>query len=224
MAGAQGKARSCTGRGQIGARGIPRAGVVTTAGLLLAAGTSRRMEAAKLLLPVGTEPLVRVSATVLLAAGLFPVFAVLGHRATEVALALAGLPVVCITNPRFAQGMGTSLAAGVAALPFSTISAVVALGDMPGVLPETIRTLLAARGTRGIAVPTYRGQRGHPVVFEMQRYRASLEHLEGDRGARALLATHPEEVVEVPVEDPGVALDLDTQEEYLAWLRTRKQP
>jgi len=178
----------------------------------------------KVLLPTGGVPLVRIVATTLLDAGLSPVLAVLGFRAPEVAAALAGLPVVCITNPRFAQGMGTSLAAGIAALPSSTTSAVIALGDMPGVLPETIRALLLARGSRDIAVPSYGGRRGHPVVFEMQRYRAWLEHLDGDRGARAVLASHPEDVVEVPVEDPGVVLDLDTKEEYLAWLHTRKRP
>lgn len=195
-----------------------------TAGLIVAAGESRRMGSCKVLLPAGGVPLVRIVATTLLDAGLSPVLAVLGFRAPEVAAALAGLPVICTTNPRFAQGMGTSLAAGVAALPSPTTSAVIALGDMPGVLPETIRALLLARGSRGIAVPTYGGQRGHPVVFEMQRYRAWLEHLGGDRGARALLVTHPEDVVEVPVEDPGVVLDLDTQEEYLAWLHTLKRP
>lgn len=194
------------------------------AGLLLAAGESQRMGRCKLLLPIGGVAMVRVAATALLGAGLSPVLAVLGSRAAEVAAALVGLPLVCITNPRFTQGMGTSLAAGVAALPSSATSAVIALGDMPGVRPDTIRALLAARGTRGIAVPTYRGLRGHPVVFDMQRYRGSLEQWKGDRGARALLAGHPEDVVEVPVEDPGVTVDLDTQEEYLAWLSTPGPP
>lgn len=190
-----------------------------TAGVLLAAGESRRMgESLKLLLPAGGEPLVRHAARALLDAGLSPVVAVVGYRAPEVAKALAGLPLECVTNPRFARGMGTSLAAGVGALPAAAEVAVIALGDMPAVRPDTIRTLLRDRRESGIAVPLCQGRRGHPVVFDLTRYRNQLLALDGDLGARAILAAHPEDVARVPVEDPGVLLDLDTRGEYEAWM------
>ena len=196
-----------------------------TGGILLAAGESRRMgEAAKLLLAVGGQPLVRVCARALVDAGLAPVIAVLGSRAQEVRESLAGLPVRCIDNPRFSRGMGTSLAAGVAALPATLDAAVIALGDMPAVGSETVRVLLLARGERGITVPVYRGRRGHPVVFDLSRYREHLQALDGDRGARAILEAHPDDVARVPVDDPGVVLDLDTREEYEGWLRRECHP
>jgi molybdenum cofactor cytidylyltransferase len=175
-------------------------------------------EANKLLLPVDNEPLVRVCARTLLAAGLSPVIAVLGSQGDEVRQALAGLEVRCIENPRYLQGMGTSLAAGVAALPATVDTAVIALGDMPSVDPETIRALLRAGGERGIVVPEHRGRRGHPVVFDLSRYREELMALSGDRGARTILKAHPDDVARVPVDNPGVLLDLDTRQEYETWL------
>jgi len=181
-------------------------------------------EVSKLLLPVGGEALVRVSARALVDAGLSPVVAVLGCRAAEVERALTGMPLQCITNPRFAQGMGTSLALGITALPPAATCAVVALGDMPAVHPDTIRTLLRARGPLGIAAPVYRGRRGHPVVFDLLRYRAQLGTLDGEAGARAILDAHPEDVARVPVEDPGVVLDLDTPEQYQTWLNGTPEP
>jgi molybdenum cofactor cytidylyltransferase len=62
------------------------------------------------------------------------------------------------------------------------------------------------------------------VVFDLVRYRKQLLALDGDRGARAILATHPDDVARVPVDDPGVVLDLDTREEYEAWVQTEPHP
>ncbi len=187
------------------------------AGVLLAAGASTRMGgAAKLLLPVAGRPMVRASASVLLEAGLSPVMVVLGWRAREVQDALAGLTVQVLRNPDFRRGMGSSLAAGVAALGPDVTTAVVALADMPWIRPETVRALLEARRDRGIAVPVFQGRRGHPVVFDLTRYRGALTELEGDRGARSILRRNPGDVVGLAVSDPGVLCDVDTPEDYAA--------
>ncbi|MFU8856170.1 MAG: NTP transferase domain-containing protein [Deferrisomatales bacterium] len=190
---------------------------MVTAGVLLAAGASRRMgKVNKLLLPVGGIPIVRRVARAMLEGGLSPVVVVLGADGAAVRSALEGLPVRFVTNPRHEEGMGTSVAAGVGALGAKTAAAAVVLGDLPGLRPREVRAVADgfAASRRGIALPVREGRRGHPVVFDLGRYRGRLTALGGDEGARALLAEHPEDVVEVEVEDAGVLEDLDTPGQY----------
>ncbi len=187
------------------------------AGILLAAGTSARMGGAnKLLLPYRGEPLVCGPARALVDAGLHPVIVVVGHEAGAVARAVDHLPVRTVVNPDFREGMGASLRAGVEALPPDAVAVAVALGDLPGLSGEMVRAVVEAfrASSRGIAVPVFQGRRGHPVVFDLGRYRAALLGLRGDRGARAVVAAHPEDVLEVPVNDPGAVEDVDTPEAY----------
>jgi molybdenum cofactor cytidylyltransferase len=186
------------------------------AGLLLAAGASRRMGRPKLLLPVGGKPMLRWAAEALVAAGLSPVVAVLGHEALAVGETLAGLPVLRLENRSYPEGQASSLRAGVGALPPTCRAAAVALGDMPGLRAAAVVKLVEAfrSGGKGIALPVYHGRRGHPVVFDLERYRTELLALSGDEGGRSLLARHTEDVLEVPVGDAGVLLDVDTPEAY----------
>lgn len=191
------------------------------AGLLLAAGRSTRMAGGgKLLRELGGAPLVRRAAEVLVDAGLEPVVVVVGPDGAPIRQALRGLPVRFAENPRPEEGMASSLAAGVAALPAEAAAVAVALGDMPDLAAATVRALAdALEGTaRGIAVPTFGGRRGHPVLFRLPACRAPLLGLRGDRGARDLLAANPADVIEVPVDDAGILLDVDTEAD-LARLR-----
>ena len=188
-----------------------------TAGILLAAGVSARMGGAnKLLLPWRGEPMVRLPARALVEAGLRPVIAVLGHEAGAVGRALEALPVRTVFNPDFREGMGASLRAGVQALPPDAVAVAVALGDLPALSAPIVRAVVAAfrASPRGIAVPVFRGRRGHPVVFDLERYRPALLGLRGDRGARDVVAAHPGDVLEVPVDDPAVIRDVDTPDAY----------
>lgn len=187
------------------------------AGLLLAAGQSRRMGGgSKLLLPIAGKTLVRRAAETLLAAELAPVLVVVGQDPEAVRRELAGLPLGFVENPRYADGMASSIVAGVSALGDAPRAVAIALGDMPRTSPDTVRALLrafAASG-KGIAVPVHGSRRGHPVVFDLREYRHALLALDGDAGARSVLATHSEDVLEVPVDDPGVLIDVDTPEDY----------
>ena len=119
--------------------------------------------------------------------------------------ALAGLPVLFIANPAFADGLATSLVAGVAAQPSDSDGALVLLGDMPEVtaalLDALIETFARSPGASAV-VPTYRGQRGNPVLIGRRLF-AAVENLTGDEGARRLLKDAAD-VVELSVDDPGV--------------------
>ena len=194
------------------------------AGVLLAAGSSRRMGTeSKLLAKVGGKPVIRHGAETLLAAGIAPLVVVLGADHAGVREALSGLEVRFVYNSDHGRGMASSLVAGVGSLDPGVDTLVLALGDMPGVRPATVSMLLRAfRESRcNIAVPVYQGVRGHPVVFKLGAYRAELLRLRGDSGARSLLDAHAPDVLPVPVTDPGVRIDVDTPADLAALQESR---
>ncbi|MCC6946349.1 MAG: molybdopterin-binding/glycosyltransferase family 2 protein [Bradyrhizobiaceae bacterium] len=185
------------------------------AALVLAAGRGTRMGGPnKLLEEIGGKPIVRWAVEAAAASRARPVVVVTGHEGDRVAAALKGLDFQRVHNPDFAEGLSTSLKAGLAALPADIDAVAVTLGDMPEVTGALIdRLAQAIDPARGmlIAVPTREGRRGNPVVWT-RRFFDELKHLEGDVGARHLIAQHNESVVEVPVEDEGAFRDIDTPE------------
>ncbi len=129
--------------------------------------------------------------------------------------ALAGRELRFVHASDYDEGLGRSLAAGVAALAGSADAALICLADMPRVRPEDLDALIAAfqsSGGRAICVPTHAGQRGNPVLWP-SRFFAELEALRGDVGARSLVDAHARDVRFVPVEGAGVTFDIDTPEE-----------
>jgi molybdenum cofactor cytidylyltransferase len=185
------------------------------AALVLAAGRGTRMGGPnKLLAEVRKKPIVRHAAEAALASRARPVIVVTGHEREQVEAVLKGLDVRFVHNPHFAEGLATSLKAGLAEVPAEIDAAAVLLGDMPGVTGVLVNKLAAAidpaRGAL-IAVPTRDGRRGNPVIWS-RRFFEDLAKIEGDVGARHLIAQHGEAVVEVSVEDDAAFLDIDTPE------------
>jgi molybdenum cofactor cytidylyltransferase len=183
------------------------------AAVVLAAGRSTRMGGPnKLLAEIARRPLVRIAAEAALASRARPVIVVAGHQREQIERALAGLPVRFVDNPDFAQGLGTSLRAGIAAVPPDADGAIVCLADMPGVDAELINRLIDAfdpdRGAL-VVVPTFEGKRGNPVLWS-RRFFADLMAIEGDVGARHLIGLYSEAVVEVPVDGKATLIDVDT--------------
>jgi molybdenum cofactor cytidylyltransferase len=183
------------------------------AAIVLAAGRSTRMGGPnKLLAEIGGRPLVRIVTEQALASRAGPVIVVTGHERAKVEAALAGLKVRLVHNPDYAAGLSTSLKAGLSALPASADGAIVCLGDMPQVTAGLIDRLVDAfdpeRGAL-VVVPTIEGKRGNPVVWS-RRFFPDLMALEGDVGARHLIATYADVVAEVPVEDSAALTDVDT--------------
>jgi molybdenum cofactor cytidylyltransferase len=181
--------------------------------IILAAGRSTRMGGPnKLLAELGGKPLVRLVTEQALASKAHDVIVVTGHQAELVEKALAGLDVKFVRNPDFAEGLASSVKAGVAAVPDDADGAVICLGDMPMISAQLIDHLIEAfapdRGNL-IAVPVSDGRRGNPVLWS-RRFFNELMALDGDIGARHLIARHGEAVAEVAVEGFGAFLDIDT--------------
>ncbi len=189
--------------------------VPKVAAILLAAGRSRRMGGPnKLLEEIGGRPMVRIAAEAALASSARPLFVVTGHQREKVEAALAGLDVRFVHNPDFAEGLSTSLKAGIGALPSDTDGVVVCLGDMPavdaGVVDRLTEAFAPAEG-RAIVVPTVQGKRGNPVLWG-RRFFESLSAIRGDVGARHLIGENAEFVAEIETAGDAVLTDVDTPE------------
>lgn len=202
-------------------RPVPRSGIIDTSEtvpaigtVILAAGRSSRMGGPnKLLAEFDGKALVRLAAENALASNLGPVTLVTGHMREAVENAVAGLDVTFIHNPDFANGLSTSLRAGIKALPEDLDAAMVMLADMPGIGVEQINALVAAYApSQGhhIVVPTDNGKRGNPVIWS-KRYFSDLTSLSGDIGARHIIESSPEAVVEVEL-GTAARIDVDTPE------------
>lgn len=189
--------------------------VGAVAGIVLAAGRSTRMGPSnKLLEPLRGKPILRHAVEAQLSAGLDPVIVVTGHQREQVEDALAGLTAIFVHNPDYAAGLAGSLRAGIAALPGEAAATVVSLGDMPNVTAEVILPLVETFRSQPEAravVPTLLGNRGNPVLLARELFPA-VALLTGDRGARRLLEEAGERVIEVPFDDPAIAIDVDTPE------------
>jgi molybdenum cofactor cytidylyltransferase len=216
-------ARDITGMGvggllmEIVTRPQPRADAARPgrriAAVVLAAGRSTRMGGPnKLLAEINGRPLVRIAAEEALASAAHPVIVVAGHQRDRIEAALDGLDVRLVHNPDFADGLSTSVRAGVAAAPHDVDGVIVCLGDMPQVNAALIDKLIGAfdpeKGAL-VVVPATAGKRGNPVVWS-RRFFPDLAALSGDAGARHLIASVPEAVVEVPLSGTAALVDVDT--------------
>ena len=189
------------------------------AAIVLAAGRSTRMGPCnKLLEPVDGLPMVRRAVMTALASRARPVVVVTGHMREAVTAALAGLDVTLKHNIHYAEGLSTSLAAGITALPPNLDAALIALGDMPGVAPVHLDKLIAAFAPsegRAICIAMHQGKRGNPVLFAAEFF-AELTRITGDTGARYLIGKHQEQIAEVEMDSAAVLIDIDTPEALAA--------
>ncbi len=191
-------------------------------GIILAAGTSTRMGCPKQLLVLGDRCVLQHVIDAAVESCLDEIIVVLGHRAKEIREALqlpAGRNVCVVVAADFAAGQSASLRAGLRAANPSATAAAVLLGDQPGIgaalIDRVAQEFLKADAV--IARPAYtdaagKSSPGHPV-FLARRIWSEVEALTGDQGARALIAAHPEWLLEIPVEGPPPP-DVDTRADY----------
>jgi molybdenum cofactor cytidylyltransferase len=192
--------------------------MASIAAIILAAGASSRFRAAgggaasKLVAMLAGKPLVRHAAEAALASTARPVIVVTGCEAAAIEAALAGLPLRFAHNARFADGLASSLKVGIDALPATAAGALVLLGDMPAVKPALIDRLIwafAAEPAALAATPMIEGRRGNPALLGRALFQA-VGALEGDEGARRLLAGAPPGAIIAVASDAGATLDVDT--------------
>ncbi|WP_045300057.1 nucleotidyltransferase family protein [Saccharothrix sp. ST-888] len=187
--------------------------------LVLAAGGGRRLGGRpKALIEHRGRPLIEHALAVVRAGGCTGTVAVLGAAAAQVRATAEVGDCRLVDNPDWESGMGSSLRAGLAALPPGADAVLVMLVDTPGVTPSAVARLLAAhRSGAELAAAAYGGRRGHPVLIGARHFAEAAAGATGDAGARALLAAHAAEIVLVECADVAVADDLDTPADLARW-------
>lgn len=188
--------------------------------IVLAAGRSSRAAPDNKLLARLPDGRALVAATVdhALASRAVFVVVVTGHQDAAVRDALAGRAVRFVHAADYATGMAASLRAGIAALPRDVAAALICLGDMPLVDSAALDRLIAAYDPdegRAIIIPTHRGRRGNPILWD-RRFFDEIVSLEGDAGARQILARHVDQTAEVAMPDDAVLRDFDTRDALAA--------
>lgn len=145
---------------------------------------------------------------------------VLGHRSEEIAAALDGEGAEVVLNPRYREGMLTSIQAGVAAAPAETEWLLIALGDQPSLRTALVDHLIgvAREVGGGLVVPSYGRRRGHPLLIHAG-FRDEIAALDPDVGLRELMLRHADAIRYVPAPDESVLADMDTPEEYARELK-----
>ena len=183
--------------------------------ILLGAGESKRMGVDKLSLPWGRKTVLEHCFEALVRSEAKEVIVVLGIRNKKLKGLFRKPKVKTVVNPFFNSGMSTSIRRGLWAIHPGCHGVLIALGDQPLLKTRTINGLIHAfeKGKRGIIVPSFRGRRGHPVIFH-RRYKKELLDLKGDVGGRSIIERHPEDVRLVPVKSIGVVKDVDTWQDY----------
>ncbi|MFH8770121.1 MULTISPECIES: NTP transferase domain-containing protein [unclassified Streptomyces] len=184
------------------------------AGLLLAAGGGRRLGGRpKALLEHRGRPLVEHAVGVLRAAGCDRIHVVLGARADDVRERAELGGCVLVDNPDWAEGMGSSLRAGLGSLAGTGVrAALVSLVDQPGIGPDAVARVLGAyEGDTSLVSAAYDGVRGHPVLFGAAHWAGIAATATGDRGARAYLKAHASAVRLVECADVAEPYDIDTE-------------
>ncbi len=186
------------------------------AAVVMAAGQSRRYNAAnKLLVRLDGKPLVCHCLETIDGLGLSRIVVVTGFEADRLRDVIGSYDVDVVHNGQFECGMGTSLAAGIAALPEDVDAAFICLADMPRIeanVFEAMRNALLNRPCQDICAPIFEGRKGHPVLFG-RRYFPDLKTLEGDQGARRVVLANHGHTQLVSVGSSSILCDCDTEKD-----------
>jgi molybdenum cofactor cytidylyltransferase len=198
-------------------------------GVVLAAGESRRMGRPKQLLPFGDATILERVVDALLDAGVGEVIVVLGHLAEQVRVVLGDRPVKVVINEAYREGMLSSVQCGVRAAGTAQDAALFALGDQPHIESQVVREVMDAyrSGEAGMVIPRYGGKKGHPIIINLQRYRAAILRLPAHVGLNALMQEYADDVRFIEVSTEDIIRDIDVPEDYsreLARFTERRSP
>jgi len=186
------------------------------AAVVLSAGESRRMGRPKALLPVGERFFLERIVNALEKTKVNKIIVVLGHNAAELEEKIHHLPVTILVNPDYSQGQLSSLIVALRALEKEKLDAILLhLVDHPFLNAELVNRMIDRfyESRKLIVVPTYKGRRGHPVIFSRPLF-GELLAAPLDRGAKSVVRAHAAETLEIETDDEGITLDIDTPEDY----------
>jgi molybdenum cofactor cytidylyltransferase len=183
--------------------------------IVLAAGASTRYGQPKQLLPVGPRTMLQHVVDVVMASPVDQTIVVLGHRAGQIGATLKDTPADIVTNEEWEAGLSTSVQAGLRAVRPDVQAALFVLADQPAITPEIIAALLGRYRETGapIVVPTYRGKRGNPALFDRSLF-AKLFKVRDDQGGRQIIDMYRDRIQRVEVGLEAVLVDVDTEEDY----------
>ena len=192
--------------------------------MILAAGESKRMGKPKLLLSFGEKTMIEAVIGNAVQSKAENILVVLGSDQEKIEEKIKDLPVKVVFNPNFREGMLSSAQTGFQALPEDAQAVLVFLGDQPAISHAIIDKVIDAynRTKKGIVLPVFEGNRGHPVLIDM-KYKDEVEKLSAHVGLRGVVYSHPEDVQEVEVETPSILRDIDDPEDYDRELDLKKE-
>jgi molybdenum cofactor cytidylyltransferase len=183
--------------------------------IVLAAGRSTRMGRNKLILPLDGKPVLQRVLDALKDSKVDETVIVLGGGADAVrrSVGLEGTKVVM--NRRYSEGMSTSIRAGLARVDRSADAVIIVLGDQPFLSASVVDSLIKAFLTEGapVVLPVHAGKGRNPVLFARSVF-PEIMRIGGDSGAKSVVESYGDNVLEVKVEDAGIAMDVDTPSDY----------
>lgn len=193
-------------------------------GLILAAGESKRMGRPKLLLPYGEKTVIETVLTVVKQSKLDQSCLVVRPEDKIISALARSLGLEMAINPEPARGMLSSIIVGLEKMPKEVEAVVLVLGDQPGISTSVIDLLIVGYRLKGkgLVLPVFQGKRGHPILFDL-KYREEIKALNPEIGLKQLMQLHREDILEIPVNEPGIVADLDTPNDYALHLNLIKK-
>ena len=192
--------------------------------MILAAGESKRMGKPKLLLPFGEKTMIETIIDRVIQSKAERILVVLGSNREKIEKKIGNLPLEIAVNPDFKEGMLSSVQRGLEVLPEEAQAVLVFLGDQPSIPSEVIDSVIDAfrKTGKGIVLPVYKGERGHPVLIDM-KYRHDVKNLNPEVGLRELVYGRPGDILEVEVDDAGILRDINDIEDYTREIKNKSK-
>lgn len=184
-------------------------------GIVLAAGSSRRMKKQKLLLPFKGKTIIKTVIDNIIPALQTNIVVVLGANRNEISKEISKFQVKLVENRNHLSGMLSSVICGIGSLPESSKAVLIYLGDQPQIETDVTFKVVDAykKSGKGIVIPVYKGKRGHPVLIDM-KYRSQIKQLDPEKGLRQLMEKFKADVYEIECGKPEILRDIDTPQDY----------
>lgn len=190
-----------------------------TAGIVLAAGMSKRLGRPKQLLNLGGKPVLERTLDACLGSRLERIYLILGYKHKEILAAISAKAdhqnLRVIINRDYTKGQSASLRAGISEIRDTFASAMFVLGDQPLIDSSTLNLLLEHywASDKNICAPFYKKKRGNPTIFSRMFY-DEISRITGDTGARGIIENNPEQVLKIEVKRASFFHDIDTRNDY----------